>query len=218
MALGIWLHVVPPVMATVLVLICSVAAQCQTIPRIWHAVDVGRVWPMVAAGAIGVPLGVFLLAHVGSGTFRFAIGVLLIVFSVVMLIGGGRIAIAYEGRLADIAVGLGGGILGGLAGLSGPLPTMWATLRGWGKDQRRGVFQTFNLVVLAMALFVLVLKGMVTREVLRLVVWALPGTFCGAWLGHRCYHRLSDRRFQQLVLTLLGISGLTLIWPMLFAG
>jgi hypothetical protein len=205
-------------MATALVLICSVAAQCQTIPRIWHAVDVRRIWPMVAAGIVGVPLGVSLLAHVDPGTFRLAIGVFLIVFSGVMLIGGGRVSIAYDGCLADIAVGLGGGVLGGLAGLSGPLPTMWATLRGWGKDQRRGVFQTFNLVILAVALVVLAVRGMVTREVLWLAVFALPGTFCGAWLGHRLYRRLSDQRFQQLVLGLLGVSGVTLIWPTLFAG
>jgi hypothetical protein len=217
-ALGIWLHVVSPATAAALVVICSVAAQCQTIPKIWHAVDVARIWPMVAAGVLGVPLGVSLLAHVDPGTFRFTIGVFLILFSTVMLIGRGRIAIAHDGRLADIAVGLGGGVLGGLAGLSGPLPTMWAALRGWGKDQGRGVFQTFNLVVLAMALVVLALRGMVTREVLWLVIWALPGTFAGAWLGHYCYRRLSDQRFQQLVLGLLGISGCTLIWPTLFAG
>jgi hypothetical protein len=217
-ALGIWLHVIPPATATALVLICSVAAQCQTIPKIWHAVDVGRIWPMVAAGIVGVPFGVTLLAHVDPGAFRFGIGGFLILFSAVMLIGGGRITVAHEGRLADVAIGFGGGVLGGLAGLSGPLPTMWATLRGWGKDQRRGVFQTFNLVVLAMALIVLALKGMVAREALWLVVWALPGTFAGAWLGHRCYRRLSDHHFQQLVLMLLGVSGLTLIWPVLFAG
>jgi uncharacterized membrane protein YfcA len=216
--LGIWLHVIPPTTATALVLICSVAAQCQTIPRIWHAVDIARIWPMVAAGVVGVPIGVTLLTHVDPRVFQFGIGAFLILFSGVMLLGGGRITVAHEGRLADIAIGFGGGVLGGLAGLSGPLPTMWATLRGWGKDQRRGVFQTFNLVVLAMALVVLALKGMVTHEVSWLVIWALPGTFSGAWLGHRCYRRLSDRHFQQLVLGLLGVSGCTLIWPTLFAG
>jgi uncharacterized protein len=195
--------------------ICSVVAQCQTIPAIWHAVDLGRVGPMVAAGIVGVPIGVTLLAHVDAGLFRLAIGIFLILFSTVMLVGGGRIKITGGGRLADTAIGLGGGILGGLAGLSGPLPTMWATLRGWGKDQRRGVFQTFNLVVLATAFLAFAIQGLVTREVLWLVVWALPGTFSGAWLGHRAYRRLSDQRFTQLVLGLLVISGVTLVWPSL---
>jgi hypothetical protein len=34
----------------------------------------------------------------------------------------------------DALVGFAGGILGGLAGLSGPLPTLWASVRGRGKD------------------------------------------------------------------------------------
>ena len=78
--------------------------------------------------------------------------------------------------------------------------------------------QTFNLLILAQALIAVAGREMVTREVLWLVIWALPATFSGAWLGHHCYRRLSDTRFQQLVLTLLAISGLTLIWPTLFAG
>jgi uncharacterized membrane protein YfcA len=34
----------------------------------------------------------------------------------------------------------------------------------------------------------------------------------GAWLGARTYRRLSDRRFHVVVLSLLMISGVTLIW------
>src|ERR1700727_2171966 len=45
-----------------------------------------------------------------------------------------------------------GGVLGGLAGLSGPIPILWASVRGWGKDERRAVFQTFNWTVLSAAL------------------------------------------------------------------
>ena len=34
----------------------------------------------------------------------------------------------------------------------------------------------------------------------------------GAWLGARTYHHLSDRRFHEVVLGLLGVSGLMLVW------
>ena len=36
-ALGIWLHVMPPPVAASLVVVCSVAAQVQTIPVIWRS-------------------------------------------------------------------------------------------------------------------------------------------------------------------------------------
>lgn len=103
-------------------------------------------------------------------------------------------------------------MLGGLAGLSGPLPTVWATLRGWSKDERRGVFQVFNLAVLTATVASHAVSGLLTAEVGRLAFAALPGTFVGAWLGARTYRRLSDQRFHEVVLGLLGISGLTLVW------
>ena len=49
-------------------------------------------------------------------------------------------------------MGFAGGILGGLAGMSGTLPTLWAELRGWEKDARRGVFQGYNLSILLFAI------------------------------------------------------------------
>ena len=214
-ALGIWLHVVAPAPAATLVVICSVVAQVQTIPAIWHAIDRARVGPMLAAGLVGVPVGTRLLVHLDPGVFRLAMGVLLLTFSGFMLLGRVRTRVAWGGRVADGAVGLAGGILGGLAGLSGPLPTMWATLRGWGKDERRGVFQAFNLAVLSAAFLSHAVSGMLTAELGRLTLVALPGTLTGAWLGARAYRRLSDKRFHEVVLGLLGVSGLTLIWASL---
>jgi uncharacterized membrane protein YfcA len=128
-----------------------------------------------------------------------------------MMRGRPRHPIAWGGRAADAGVGFGGGVLGGLAGLSGPLPTMWATLRAWGKDDRRSVFQAFNLTVLIAALMAHAASGLLTLELGRLVVFALPGTFLGAWLGARLYRRLSDQRFDTIVLLLLGASGIVLI-------
>ena len=215
-ALGIWLHAVPPAPAASLVVICSVVAQSQTIPAIWHAIDFNRIWPMLAAGVLGVPLGVNLLGHVNPAAFRLGVGILLVVFSTTLLISRGGMTITWGGRIADAGIGLGGGVLGGLAGLSGPLPTLWATLRGWSKDQRRGVFQAYNLIVLSAALVMHAAEGLLTREVGLLLLAALPGTVFGAWLGAHAYRRLSDQRFHQLVLCLLGASGMTLIWPSVF--
>lgn len=210
-ALGIWLYVMTPPLAASLVVVCSVAAQVQTIPVIWHAIEPKLVAPFIVGGLLGVPLGTALVLYLDPYWFRFGIGIVLLVFSTVMLRGGSRQPVVKGGRAADAVVGFGGGVLGGLAGLSGPLPTMWATLRAWGKDRRRSVFQSFNLTVLVAAMITHALSGMLTFELWRLVLFALPGTFLGAWLGARLYRRLSDTRFQTVVLLLLGTSGFMLI-------
>lgn len=214
-ALGIWLHVVKPSVAALLVMSCSVVGQAQTMPTIWHAVDRTRLLPFILAGLLGVPIGTTLLALFDPAAFRLAVGVFLIGFSGFMHLAKGRIRVAWGGRVADGAIGFAGGVLGGMAGLSGPLPTMWATLRGWGKDERRSVFQTFNLMILAAALASSVAAGRATGEFVRLALVALPGTLLGSWLGAWAYVRLSDRHFNGLVLLLLGISGVTLIWTSL---
>src|SRR5690349_21730779 len=121
-------------------------------------------------------------------------------------------AVKFGGKAADAAIGFAGGILGGLAGLSGPLPILWASVRGWNKEQRRGIFQTFNFTVLATALLLQAFAGFVTREVLACAVVTFPATVAGAWLGARVYHALSDRNFANVVLGLLFLSGVGLVW------
>ena len=49
-------------------------------------------------------------------------------------------------------IGFFGGILGGLAGVSGALPVVWTDIRGWTKEQRRAVMQMFNIAILSLAL------------------------------------------------------------------
>jgi uncharacterized membrane protein YfcA len=212
-ALGIWLMAVPPAQAATLVIFCSVVAQVQTIPSIWHAVDIRRIWPIVTAGLIGVPLGVWMLDYVDPDQFRLGTGAVLVTFSSVMLIGRARFNIVWGGQNANAFAGLCGGILGGLSGLSGPLPTMWITLRGWGKDHRRGVMQAYNLAVLALALVIHTVTGLITREMFVLLLFAMPGTLAGAWLGSRTYRRLTDTQFHNVVLGLLALSGCLLISP-----
>jgi uncharacterized protein len=211
-ALGFWLHVISPQLAATLVVVCSVVSQAQTLPTIWHAIEPARLWPFIASGLVGVPIGTQLLASLEPAAFKVAIGVFLILFSTFMILGKVRLRLAWGGRIADGAIGFAGGFLGGLAGLSGPLPTMWSVVRGWGKDERRAVFQVFNLTILAAALVAHAAWGLLTVELGRLVLLALPGTLIGAWLGARAYRRLSNRRFDAVVLYLLLLSGLTLVW------
>jgi hypothetical protein len=217
MALGIWLYVLPPSIAVPLVLICSVISQISTLPSMWRSFDLSLVWPFVIGGLLGVPLGTMLIAHADPKIFKLTVGVLLLVFPTALYFSK-PMAFAIGGKLADAAIGFAGGILGGLAGLSGPLPILWASVRGWGKDERRGIFQTFNTTVLFAALCAQAASGLVARDVLWFAALAFPATIVGSWLGARLYHALSDRNFRDVVLGLLFLSGAILVWNSLSAG
>ena len=174
MALGIWLYILPPSAAVPLVLICSVVAQTATLPSMWKSFDLTLVWPFLIGGLLGVPLGTMLVAHADPNVFKLTVGILLLVFPTALYFSA-PMAFEFGGKIADGIVGFIGGILGGLAGLSGPPPILWASVRGWGKDERRGVFQTFNWTVLFVALCLQTASGLVAREVIWLAVLAFPG-------------------------------------------
>lgn len=210
-ALPLWLYAVPPLLAGPLVVACSVISQVQTLPAIWHAIDFRRALPLMAAGLLGVPVGTLLLPRVSVTAFKLGVAILLIAYCGFMLLRRIRFHVQWGGRLADAVVGLCGGVLGGLAGLSGPLPTIWAGLRGWEKDAKRGVLQAFNLSILAFAFVSQAFAGLMTAELGRLVLIAAPGTLVGAFIGRRLYGRLDNVRFDKLVLVLLLIAGFALL-------
>lgn len=214
-ALALWLHALPVTVAATLVLVCSVVAQLQSLPSIWHALDWRRLAPFLIGGLAGIPLGTWLLVQVSVETVKFWVGLVITLYCAIMLLGSFRPSVQWGGRFADGIVGLLGGILGGLAGLSGALPTVWASLRNWNKDARRAVFQGFNLTILTVSLMVHAASGLVTAELGRAALLALPGTLVGAFIGQRIYRRLDDRGFDRLVLAILLVAGLTLLWSAL---
>jgi hypothetical protein len=212
MALGIWLYVVPPGIAVPLVLICSIVGQASTLPSIWRSIDFKLVWPFLIGGIAGVPLGTLLIAYTDPRLFKLSVGILLLVFPTALYFHRRPMALSFGGRIADTGIGFAGGVLGGLAGLSGPIPILWASVRGWGKDERRGIFQIFNWTILSAALVVQAVSGLITRETMWLALLTLPATLGGAWLGARTYHVLTDSHFRDVVLGLLFVSGITLVW------
>jgi uncharacterized membrane protein YfcA len=211
-ALGVWLYVLPPATAVPLVLISSIVAQTSTLPSFWRSIDFKLVWPFLIGGLAGVPLGTTLVAYADPTGFKLSVGVLLLVFPTALYFNRTPMKLSFGGRIADGTIGFAGGIFGGLAGLSGPIPILWANVRGWGKDERRGVFQTFNWTVLSAALCVQAGTGFITKEVAWLGLLTLPATIAGAWLGAWTYRVLSDQNFRDLVLGLLFLSGLGLVW------
>jgi uncharacterized membrane protein YfcA len=179
---------------------------------IWRVIDWPRILPFVVPGLIGVPVGTWLLAQIDPRSFKIVIGLFLVSYSGYVLarrspLTGSEIG----GRAGDSAIGFGGGILGGLAGLSGVLPVVWTDIRGWTKDQRRMVLQTFNLSILAVALLSHAVSGFLTPQVGWATAAALPGTIIGSWAGAFVYRRLSDHGFQRIVMALIFASGAMLI-------
>ncbi len=211
MALGFWLQAMSPVTAAPLVAICSVAGHLQALRSIWSGVRWPRLWPFLAAGLLGVPIGTSLLEQVQAQPLKLGVGILLIFYSAWVGLVRRPPVVTGGGRPADALVGFVGGIMGGFASLSGPAPIIWVQLRGWSKNEQRGVNQPFNMTILATALLAAGVAGLLDRTFWIWAAITVPISLVGARLGLMLYGRVNDAVFRQLVLVLLGLSGMTLI-------
>jgi uncharacterized membrane protein YfcA len=210
-ALGFWLHVMSPATAAPLVALCAVGSHIQALPAIWRAERWPRLWPFLAAGLVGAPLGTLLLKHVQAQPLKLGVGVVLVFYCSWMAFVRRPPIVNSGGRIADAGVGFIGGLLGGMASLSGPAPTIWVQLRGWSKVDQRGVNQPFNMAILIMAFISAAVAGLLDRTFLTWAVLSLPVSVIGARLGLMLYDRVNDVQFRRIVLALLGLSGATLI-------
>ncbi len=210
-SLGFWLHAMSPVTAAPLVAFCSVCGHIQSLPKIWQGVIWTRLWPFLVAGLVGVPLGTAMLAHVQVKPLKIGVGILLIFYCSWMAFVRRPPVIMAGGRIADAMAGFGGGFLGGMASLSGPIPVIWTQLRGWNMLAQRGVNQPFNMSVLGFSVVTAGIAGFLDRTFFLWAAICLPVTLIGAQFGLRLFHRINDAQFRRIILALLGLSGMTLI-------
>lgn len=210
-SLGFWLHAMSPMTAAPLVAFCAVCGHIQSLPKIWQGVIWTRLWPFLVGGLIGVPLGTAMLAHVQVKPLKIGVGLLLIFYCSWMALVRRPPVILAGGRIADATAGLGGGILGGMASLSGPIPVIWTQLRGWDMLAQRGVNQPFNMSVLGFSVVTAGIAGFLDRTFFLWAAITLPVTLIGAHVGLRLFGRINDAQFRRIILILLGLSGATLI-------
>ncbi len=210
-AIGIWLHVLPTAVVTLLVIICSIVAQAQNMNLIWGAITWHQAWPFLIPGLLGVPIGAQALHLLDPMAFRVIVGGLLIFYSGLALVSQYRRWGFRSDPWRNGSVGFASGMLAGFAGLSGPLMVIWCDLTNEAKAVRRGLLQAFNLTALGAALASHMLAGNLTAPVWAAALVALPGTLVAAWMGGRVYQRLGDQNYRIVVLTFLMFAGLMLI-------
>jgi len=210
-ASSIWLHRVDPLHSAILITGCGTLLHLTTIWQQRRHLEVPRLWPFIAGGVLGIPIGVHLLVYTDGAVMKIVLGVFLLVFGTYALLSPRLHTIKAGGRSADAFVGFIGGVLGGIGGYSGVLPTIWTELRGWPKETARAVYQPYVIVIQAIAL-VGIIWVTLDRTGLIMLVAVLPPLFLGTWIGWRLYSRLNDLHFRRALAVLLIASGATLVF------
>jgi uncharacterized membrane protein YfcA len=206
-----WLQV-DPLAAVRLMAVCSIAMQSYAVWSLRRDIRWRELVPMMASGAVMVPVGIWLLMHARPGTYAGGLGVFLTLYGGYLLLlrrSGRRLEGA---RWQETLVGALGGVAGGAAGLPGAFLTVWCAMRGWTKVEQRAVYQPFILVMQLVTFGWLSLLSTSTMPSggaadLRYVPFAL----LGAVGGLAVFRRLSTRQFTVVVSLLLVLSGMGLL-------
>lgn len=220
-SMSLWAWTVDPQLAAVLAVFGGLTGQVIAAVSMRRGFDARLLWPFLAGGLVGIPVGVAVLPMLEVHVFKAALGVLLAVWCPIMLFSRHLPAIRAGGAAANGVVGLIGGVMGGLGGFTGVIPTLWCTLRRFDKDVQRNIIQNFNLATLAFTMLGYVVSGAVTREMLPMFAVVAPAMLVPTLIGARLYLGISDTAFRRIVLTMLTLSGVALLAssiPTFFAG
>lgn len=208
------LHVMPPALAAPLLVMGSLVVQGIGSWQLRREIPGPRLRLHVAAAMLGLPFGLAALALGPARMIVAFVGVLLVLYSGYTL---ARIALRVAppplpaGPRADAVIGFASGVLGGIGGYVGALVGMWADATGAPPRETRALMQPFIAVMQAITALGLALTGFFTREALLLTAGALPALLLGTWLGIRAYGAIPAQGFRLVLLTLLLLSGLSLL-------
>lgn len=210
-AMSIWAWSVDPRVAAPCAVFGALTGQVIAAVRSRRSLDWPRLAPLLFGGLAGLPLGVWLLPRLDAALFQACIGAMLALWCPLMAFSGRIPQITVGGRGADALAGAAGGFSGAIGGFTGVIPTLWATLRGWPRDDMRRVVQNFNLAMLAVTMATHFATGIATLALWPAFAVIAPALFVPVLLGDRVYRRISAQAFRNVVLVLLTASGLALL-------
>ncbi len=207
---GMLLHWLAPPLAVPLLLSCSVTTQLVSLARLWQTIAWRQCLRFVVGGLIGILIGAFILETISARAFDLVFGGVLVVYSGCALIWT-RALIKRPARLFDVMVGFCGAITGGSTAFPGAFPTIWCNACGIENTAQRGIVQPFILVTQIATLAYFYKLGLLAPSTATIYFWCAPVVLTGTWLGLHCFRLASETVFRRVVLTLLLVSGVSLI-------
>lgn len=216
-AMSFWVWVLSPQIAAPLVVFASVWSHIISLSNEQKHPHLNKslVLPYLISGLIGVPLGTYLLHIIQPETFKLVLGLFLVLWCPIMFFNPQFPRLQQSGKFADSLVGFMGGILGGLGGFCGSLPSAWVMLKNLSKQEQRYILRHFNFGIQVFTLVAYLLQG--TLEIQQLPYMAIllvSVSFPAIW-GAKLFYKISERQFKHTVLSLLFASGGFLIFSTL---
>lgn len=207
-AMSFWVWVLPPQLSAPLVVIASLWCHIISLGKEQHhKLSFRIVLPYLLAGLFGVPLGTLILTIVNADLFKLILGIFLLVWCPTMFFIKKIHCLENLNYKFDVIIGFIGGILGGLGGFSGAIPSAWLMLKAIPKDQQRYILRHFNFGIQVFTLIAYLYKSNINSDHLSYIGLVLFFVSIPAILGAQLFYKISENSFKKIVLSLLFFSG-----------
>jgi len=196
--------------ATPLVAFIGPTLAVLLLARHWTNVDWRAGAKLIAASAIGIPPGIYLLARVPETPLVLALGAVVLLYGLSGLV---RPTVRLKGEKPGLTwvVGLIAGVLGGAYNTNGPPVVIYGMMREWPAERFRATLQGYFLPTGLLILVGHGAAGFWSGPVLRLYAFSLPALLLGVGLGDRAGRALTEDRFRRLLYISLAVMGVSLI-------
>lgn len=210
-AMSVWVWGVDPKLAAVMAVFGGVTGQIISALRVRRGLHWHLLWPFLVGSVVGIPTGQRLLTVLDPAKFKLVLGGMLVTACGAMLMTSRLPKVTHGGKPADAVAGLLGGVMAPLSGFSALAPALWATLRGYTKDEHRAVLQNFNLIVLAATFATNVWSGRVGPQHLPQMAVVAGSLILPSLYGSKIYTGMSPQAFRNGVLWILVFAGATML-------
>ncbi len=204
------LIILPPKLVVPIVVMHGLVLNTIVFVNTRKSLSIKRVLPLTIAGLCGLPIGVLILKHIDVDLLKVFIGVVVVIFSTILLTGK-RFHVKNE-RLALIPVGLTSGILSGSSSMGGPPVILFQSNQQVNKDQFRANIIAYFLMMNIVSIPTFAMNGLVSAETVKYALMSLPTMIIGTVIGIKFAKKVDEELFRRIALIIVLLAGLFLTW------
>lgn len=195
-----------PAVVIPMVLLLDLAVSVHLIPSVRRDINWTVLTPILMGAAIGVPIGVAVLANLPADSMRIAIA-LCILGAVLVLRKGYQLA-KQPGPLAASLTGLAAGFLAGSVGMPGPVIVVFLLASPLAVGNVRASLVAFILMTDILSLALMFWADLFTEVVVLRAAILLPVVLLGTAIGKRLFAITDPETVRNGALVLLTVLAL----------
>ena len=199
------LFVLEPQTAVVVLNTIAIAVEAWVVVQARKDIPFREILPIAVAGALGVPLAVYILKFADPSIMRVGISVLVLMLAATATFNFQR-EFPYS-KVVGVLAGFAVGVVLPAFGVGGPLVTLYLLTRSWQRQSVRAAMAFFLLTLDVFGIAGYAVAGFYTAERLTLIALMVIPMLAGLGLGVLILKLMSERVFRYVVVTLIVSSS-----------